>query len=426
MKILIKNGILNDLHNKIENEKLDILIENKTIKQVGKSIDESGVDKVIDASNLLVYPGFFDMHVHLREPGQETKEDIESGSKAAAAGGFTSIACMGNTNPPIDSAVKIKYITMTSKEKAIVNVYPYGTVTKELKGDLITEMGDMLNAGAIAFSDDGRNISNADTMRHALEYLLMFDKPIIIHAEDERLVGKGSMHESDFSARHGLHGIPYEAEEIIVARDLLLSKLTGGKIHITHMSSKGSVDMIRVAKKLGIKVTADCTPHHISLTHKDVGDYDTNMKVRPPLRDVQDINALKEGLLDGTIDAIATDHAPHSEFEKSFEFNIAPSGMIGLETAVPIVLEYFAEHKESRYPLLSNLMSFNPHKILGVNYNGLKENALADITIIDPNEEYIYTKDMIISKSKNSPYIGKKLKGKTKYTIVSGNIVYNS
>lgn len=426
MKTLIKNGILNDLHNKIENEKLDILIENKTIKQVGKLIDESGVDKVIDASNLLVYPGFFDMHVHLREPGQETKEDIESGSKAAAAGGFTAIACMANTTPPIDSAVQIKYVIMTSKEKAIVNVYPYGAVTKGLKGEFLTEMGDMLNAGAIAFSDDGKNIANADTMRHALEYLLMFDKPIIIHAEDERLVGKGSMHENDFSARHGLHGIPYEAEEIIVARDILLSKLTGGKIHITHTSSKGSVDMIRAAKALGIKITADCTPHHISLTYKDIGDYKSDMKVRPPLRDVRDINALKEALLDGTIDAIATDHAPHSEFEKSFEFNIAPSGMIGLETAVPIVLEYFAEYKENRYPLLSNLMCFNPHKILGINYGGIKEGALADITIINPNEEYIYTKDMIVSKSKNSPYIGRKLKGKTKYTIVSGNIVYNS
>ncbi len=424
MKILIKNGIVNDLDNNIKNEKLDILIDNNIISNIAKSIDKTGVDNIIDASNLLVYPGFIDMHVHLRDPGETAKEDIESGSKSAAAGGFTSIVCMANTKPPLDTAGQIKYVVMTAKEKAVVNVYPYGAVTKGLEGEVITEMGDMLEAGAVAFSDDGRNIAKSDTMRRALEYLIMFDKPIIVHAEDEALVGKGSMHESDFSARHGLHGIPYEAEEVIVARDILLSRLTNGKVHITHTSSAGSVEMIRYAKAQGLKVTADCTPHHLALVNTDVGDYDSSMKVRPPLREEKDTIALRDAILDGTIDAVATDHAPHTEFQKSFEFNIAPNGMIGLETSVPIVLDKVAQYKDENYPLLSKIMSSNPAKILGIKRYGLKVGEIADITIIDPNEEYVYSKDMIVSKAKNSPFLGKKLKGKAKYTIVSGKVVY--
>ncbi len=426
MKLLIKNAIVNDPINNIDNEKLDILIENNIIKDISKNIDDSLADDIIDATNLLVVPGLIDMHVHLREPGQEGKESIKSGSMAAAAGGFTSIACMANTNPPIDSAGQVKYVILTAINEAIVNVFPYGAVTKNLGGELITEMGDMLASGAIAFSDDGRNINRADTMRRALEYLSMYDKPIIVHAEDENLVGKGSMHESTLSRNLGLHGIPREAEEIIVARDILLARLTNGRIHITHTSSKGSVELIRKAKSEGIKITADTTPHHISLVCTDIGDYDTNMKMRPPLREDSDLKALIKGLYDGTIDAIATDHAPHSEFEKSFEFNIAPNGIIGLETAIPIVLENLINYKKENYKTLVNVMSINPNNILGLNRANLSKGSIADITIIDTDIEYIYTKEMIVSKSKNSPYIGKKMRGKAAYTIVSGKVVYKN
>lgn len=426
MKILIKNGVVNDPKNNISNKKLDIIIENEIIKKIAENISETEADMLIDAKNKLVFPGFIDMHVHLREPGQEGKENIQTGSLAAAAGGFTSIVCMANTNPPLDTASQIKYVVLTALNEAVVNVFPYGAVTQGLKGELITEMGDMLEAGAVAFSDDGSNIARADTMRRALEYLSMYDKPIIIHAEDEHLVGRGSIHESALSEKMGLHGIPREAEEIIVARDILLSRLTKGRIHITHTSTKGSVDLIRQAKKEGIRVTADVTPHHISLTYTDVCDYDTNMKMRPPLRDIKDINALKEGLLDGTIDCVATDHAPHNEFEKSFEFNLAPNGVIGLETAIPIVLEKLIEYKEERFPLLAKIMSVNTNDILGLGRGSLSKGGIADITIIDPTYEYVYTKEMIVSRSKNSPYIGRNMKGRAAYTIVGGKVAYQA
>lgn len=427
MKLLIKNGLVNDPINNIDNEVLDILVEDGVIKQVSKGIAESGCDEIIDASDLLVLPGLIDMHVHLREPGQEGKESIKTGSIAAAAGGFTSIVCMANTKPPIDTAGQIKYILMTAMNEAVVNVYPYGAVTQGLKGELITEMGDMLEAGAIAFSDDGCNIERADTMRRALEYLTMYDKPIIIHAEDEYLIGKGSMHESDLSRSLGLHGVPREAEEIVVARDILLARLTGGRIHITHTSSRGSVELIRRAKADGIRITADVTPHHISLTHKEIGDYNTNMKMRPPLREDSDLEALIEGLRDGTIDVVATDHAPHSDFEKSFEFNLAPNGVIGLETAIPVVLDRLIEYKPENYKMLATVMSVNPAKILGLDELGkgsLTVGNTADITIIDANTKYTYTKEMIVSKSKNSPYIGWELKGLAAYTIVGGKIIF--
>lgn len=424
MKLLIKNGVVNDPVNNIVNEKLSILCEDGRISKVQKELSDEGVDEVIDAEGLFVFPGLFDMHVHLREPGEEHKESIASGSLSAAAGGFTSIACMANTHPPIDSASQVKYVVVTAEREAAVNVFPYGAVTRGLKGDLITEMGDMLEAGAIAFSDDGHNIRNSGTMRRALEYLRMFNVPIIVHPEDIELVGTGTVNTGFFAETKGLMGIPKEAEEIIVARDIQLARLTGGRVHFTHISTKGSVDLIRRAKKEGVSVTCDTTPHHIALTTEDIGDYNTNMKMNPPLRDEEDLLALKEGLLDGTIDAVGTDHAPHGEGEKELEFNSAPNGVIGLETAVPVVLDRIIMGDVERMPLFAKLLSSNPAQILGTTKGTLTPGGVADITVVDMNCEYVYTRDMIVSKSKNSPFLGVKLKGAATHTVVDGTVIY--
>ncbi|MEK6795950.1 MAG: dihydroorotase [Spirochaetota bacterium] len=423
--LLIKNGIVTDPANGIENEKLDILIDGAVITKVQKAITASGAE-VIDASGKHVFPGLIDMHVHLREPGEEHKETIASGSKAAAAGGFTTIACMANTKPATDTASQIKFVVVTAEKEAAVNVLPYGAVTKDLAGQSLTEFGDMLSAGAIGFSDDGHTIMNANVMRRALEYLRMFDKPIIVHAEDDNLCGNGTVHESAFGQKKGLKGIPKEAEEIIIARDIHLAKLTGGRVHFTHISSDGSIALVREAKAKGLRVSADVTPHHLSLSTEMIADYDTNMKMRPPLRCDEDRAALRAAVLDGTVDAIATDHAPHSEFEKSLEFGIAPNGAIGLETAVPVVLEHIVEYKRERMPLLARVLSANPARILGIDRGTLSVGRTADVTIIDTGREYTYTKEQIVSRSKNSPFIGKKLKGLAVYTIVGGKIVHKA
>lgn len=420
---LIKNGIVNDPAGNIVNEKLDVLIGGDRIIKLQKSIDAPGAE-IIDAKNRYIFPGLVDMHTHLREPGEEHKETIESGSRAAAAGGFTSIACMANTNPVTDSASQIKYTVVTAEKEAIVNVFPYGAVTKGLKGEALTEFGDMKEAGAIGFSDDGRTIMNANVMRRTLDYLRMFGMPVIVHAEDDSLCGNGTVHESSFAQKKGLKGIPKEAEEIIIARDIRLAKLTGGRVHFTHISSDGSIALIRDAKKNKLFVTADVTPHHLALSCEEVGDYNTNMKMRPPLRCDEDRAALKAAVLDGTIDAISTDHAPHSTFEKSLEFGIAPNGAIGLETAVPVILAEIVEYKTDRLPLFASILSRNPASILRIPKGTLAAGADADITIIDIDCEYTYTTEMIVSKSKNSPFVGRKLRGAASHTIVAGEIVY--
>lgn len=421
--LLIKNAVVNDPANGIENEKLSILIQNGKIKKVAKSID-AGKAKVIKADGLYAMPGLVDMHVHLREPGYENKETIASGSMAAAAGGFTSIACMANTNPVIDTAAQVKYVLSVAENDAVVNVFPYGAVTHELKGELITEMWDMIEAGAVTFSDDGHNISNAGTMMRALEYLKRFQKPIVVHAEDMNVVGKGTVNIGSFAERKGLHGIAKEAEEVIISRDILLAKLTGGKVHFTHLSTKGGMELVARAKKEGIAVSADVTPHHLSLSCEEVGDYNTNMKMKPPLRDKDDLKALKKGVINGTIDAIGTDHAPHTDFEKLLEFNIAPNGIIGLETAVPVILQHVIEYKENRMPLMAKVMSYNPAQILGIDKGTLSPGADADITLINADYEYVYSREMIVSKSNNSPYIGRRLKGRAVMSIVGGKVVY--
>lgn len=423
--VLIKNGIVCDPASKIENEKRDILIENGIITKVEKEISAPAAE-IIDASGKFVLPGLIDMHVHLREPGEEHKETIATGSKAAAAGGFTTIACMANTKPATDTASQIKFVVVTAEKEAVVNVLPYGAVTKDLGGQSLTEFGDMLSAGAVGFSDDGRTIMNANVMRRALDYLRMFDKPVIVHAEDDNLCGNGTVHESAFGQKKGLKGIPKEAEEIIIARDIHLAKLTGGRVHFTHISSDGSIALVREAKAQGLRVSADVTPHHLALSTEMIDDYDTNMKMRPPLRCDEDRAALKAAVLDGTVDAIATDHAPHSEFEKSLEFGIAPNGVIGLETAVPVVLEHIVEYKRERMPLFARVLSENPARILGIKRGSLAVGNAADVTIIDMDREYTYTKGQIVSKSKNSPFIGKKLRGMAVVTIVGGNIVHRA
>ncbi len=398
----------------------DILIEGGRISKVGKKINAEGAE-VFDASDKVVTPGLIDMHVHLREPGREDKETIESGTMAAAAGGFTSVAAMANTEPPTDDARAVRSIIQKSKGVS-ARVYPIGAVTKGLEGKEITEMADMLEAGAVAFSDDGKYVSDLQVMRHALEYSQMFDALIIVHPEMKSLTAKGQMNEGKVSSILGLKGMPRIAEEIAIIEVLKLVEEYGGRVHIAHVSTSKSVELIRSARKNGLKVTCEVTPHHFTLTDEAVRSFDTNFKMNPPLRTAEDVTALKEGLADGTIDVIATDHAPHSLEEKVAEFIYAPFGVTGLETALGLTISQLV-----RPEILSPIeavarMSLNPAKILGVPGGELKVGAPADVTVVDPDLEWQVKAEDFLSKSVNSPFIGWKMKGKTIATFVDGEI----
>ncbi len=381
--------------------------------------------KIIDLKGLLICPGFIDMHVHLREPGREDEETIMSGSEAAAVGGFTSIVCMPNTEPPVDNVETLEYIIDRSMV-APVKVYPIGALTVGRKGENLTEMLEMSGCGAVAFSDDGSGVQNSDLMRRALEYVRACDVPLISHCEYSDLAAGGVMNESYISTQLGLRGIPSVAEELMVARDIMLAEYTESRIHIAHVSTAGSVELIKKAKKAKIKVTAEATPHHFTLTDDLVKSYDTNLKISPPLRAREDVDAVRKGLKDGTIDAIATDHAPHSVEEKELEFDYAPFGIIGLETAVGLVATELVGKKILTWPQAAHRLSTAPAKILNIPGGTFEEGAPADITVIDPSLEWVVDPDKFKSLSRNTPFAGWKLRGRPVMTIVDGNIVYSS
>ncbi|EPH08057.1 dihydroorotase, multifunctional complex type [Campylobacter ureolyticus ACS-301-V-Sch3b] len=419
MKTLIKNGLI---INHDSSKKANILIENDKIVKITDEILEA--DKIIDAKNMLVMPGLIDMHVHFRDPGYEYKDDINSGSECAVAGGVTTALPMANTNPVNDNAAITRDMIQKAKRRGLIDLLPIGAISKSLKGEGITEMGDMISAGAVAFSDDGLPVSSSDVMRAALEYSKHFGSFVISHCEDCSMCRSGVMHEGKVSAILGLKGMAREKEEIMASRDMLLAKLTGGHIHIAHVSSEYSLKLIKRAKEDGINVTCEATPHHFSFTDECLMDYNTNFKMSPPLREESDKLAIRKALKDGLIDVIATDHAPHNVDDKFTEFDKASFGILGLQTLIPLTLKLVEEDVIDLNDMV-RLTSFNPAKILNLKNKGeIKEGFLADITIIDPNLEYMYDEFLNKSKSLNSPLLGKKLKGIAFITIKSGKIVW--
>ena len=421
MNILIKNGHIIDPANKVD-EYLDLLVSDGKIEKLGKpgtlSADRA---QIIDAAGKLVVPGLIDMHVHLREPGFEYKETISTGTAAAKAGGFTSVCCMPNTKPVNDCRSITEFILSQANKDAFARVYPIGAITKGSKGEELAEMGELHEAGCVGLSDDGKPLMSAALMRRAMEYSKIFDTLIISHCEDSTLSDKGVMNEGTVSTELGLRGIPRAAEDVMTARDISLAELTGCRLHIAHVSTSGAVRMIREARARGVKVTAETCPHYFSLTDEAVRGYNTMAKMNPPLRTADDVAAIREGLKDGTIDVIATDHAPHGMDEKSGEFDYAPFGIVGLETALGLTLALVAEGVLSLAEAIGK-MSANPAGILKLNKGTLGVGVDGDITIINPAEEWTVDAVQFKSRSKNTPFNGWRLKGKAVQTIVGGNL----
>jgi dihydroorotase len=422
--ILIRGARLIDPSQKI-NEEANLLIADGKIAWIGRNNQNTPANdySIIEAKNLILCPGFIDLHCHLREPGFEAKETIASGTRAAARGGFTTICCMPNTEPPVDSQAIVNYILEKAASEGVVRVLPIACITKGRKGDTLSEMGELVQAGVVGFSDDGSSVMNSRLMRQALEYVRPFDLPIMEHCEDKLLAEGGQMNEGIIATRLGLQGIPAAAEESIVARDISLASFSGARIHICHISTEGSVELVRLGKKKGVRVTAEVTPHHLTLSEELVIGYDTNAKVNPPLRSEKDIEALIEGLRDGTIDSIATDHAPHAQVEKLVEFASAPFGISGLETAFGSVMSLVNEEKIPIELAISKFSS-EPAKIVGLGSGTLKIGVPADIVLIDPHKEWVVDPSSFASKGQNTPLVGKKLKGKVVMTIYKGNVVY--
>ncbi len=421
MKILIRNGHIVDPFRKLD-MKADILIDDRKITEIGKNISEKGSEKsfkIIDAAGLHVFPGLVDMHVHLREPGYEYKETIRTGTESAIRGGFTSVCCMPNTKPVNDNETVTEFVLRKTYAEGACYVFPIGAISKGQEGEELAEMGMMKDAGCVAFSDDGRPVMNSLIMRRALEYSKTFDAPIISHAEDSDLSSGGVMNEGVLSALLGLGGIPRESEIVMIKRDIDLTKLTNGRLHIAHVSTAEGVDAIRIAKKDGVNVTAETCPHYFKITEDAARDYNTFAKVNPPLRTNRDIEAIKEGLSDGTIDVIATDHAPHHMDDKSCEFDRAAPGISGLETALSLCLSIVDEGVLSLFQLVQK-MSLNPSLILGLNKGTLKEGADADVVLVDMNREYTVNSKKFMSKGKNTPFNGMRLKGRPVMTICKG------
>lgn len=419
MSILIKNGRVID---GIE-FKADVLIENGRIAKVG-DLGDIAADKVIDANNAYVMPGLVDMHCHLREPGLEHKETIATGSKSAVRGGFTSIACMPNTNPVIDSPALARYVIMRGKEANYAKVYPIGCITKGQKGEELAEMSKMKEAGVVAFSDDGHPVMNSGVMRNALEYAKTFNLLITDHTEDVNVSGDGVVNEGVNATIAGLRGINRAAEEIGIARDIVLAESLDARIHICHISTAGSVELIREAKARNVKITCETCPQYFSATDEEILSYNTNAKINPPLREASDCEAIIEGIKDGTIDVIATDHAPHSESEKNREFDLAPFGTVGFETALSLAYTNLVEEGDIDMPELIKLMSHNPSKLLGLPLVHIRPGSMADVIIFDPTASRVIKASEFASKSKNCLYDGWTLKGKVVHTIVSGELKF--
>ncbi|MGH7850848.1 MAG: dihydroorotase [Thermodesulfobacteriota bacterium] len=426
MSILIKGGRIIDPSRNLDKVG-NILIEKGTIKSYPediKKLEKDSAIKVIDAGGKIVAPGLVDLHVHLREPGYEHKETIRTGCESAAAGGFTSIVCMPNTNPINDNASVTEYIMLKARTEGVVNVYPLGAITKGENGETLAQIGEMYEAGCVGVTDDGMPVMNSKVMRHAMEYVKAFGIPVISHCEDLNLSGNGVMNEGDTSTLLGLSGIPSASEDVMVSRDITLAELTGTHLHICHVSTEGSVRLIRAAKERGVRVTAEAAPHHFTLTDKAVAEYDTNAKMKPPLRSEIDRDAVREGLRDGTIDVIATDHAPHSEDEKMVEFDLAPFGIVGLETALPLSLKLVEDGVLTLNGMIAKLTHL-PSAVINIRKGTLNPGGQADVVIFDPEQKVKIDRERFRSKSKNTPFNGWDLKGVVLYTIVNGNIVYS-
>lgn len=418
MKKIIKNGLV---YQDGRLRRLDILIENEMIKRVGATLKHKA-DEVIDATGKHVFPGFVDIHAHLRDPGHTYKEDIVSGTHAAAHGGVTSLCAMPNTEPVVDNIAAVDYVQRRAKDLGFAKVYVIGAMTKDSEGKEISEMATMKSGGIVAVSDDGKCVQDAKLMLNCMRYARNFDLPVIVHAEDYNLAGKGQIHSGVISTRLGLSGLPALAEETIIARDIMLAESAGARLHIAHISTARSVEMVRDAKNRGLDVSCEVTPHHLILNHEACLGFDTNTKMKPPLRPEKDRQACIQGLINGTIDCIATDHAPHADFEKVREFDKAPFGVIGFETAFPALYHYLVKPGIVSLQRIIEAYSIVPARILNLPDNTLTAGNSADMVIIDLNARSHISEDFILSKSKNSPWIGQTLSSRVVCTIVDGHI----
>jgi len=422
MKSLIKNGRVYDSKNGLDG-KYDILIEGNKIFEINKNIKNQGYE-VVDAEGKIIIPALIDMHTHLREPGYEEKETVKTGCEAAAAGGFSAVAAMPNTKPIADNPAVVEHLKLKS-EQAAVRVYPIGSITQDSKGETLSEIGTLAKTGVKALSDDGNPVMNSEIMRRAMEYASAFDLPIIDHCEDKNLSQDGVMHEGYYSTIFGLKGIPAAAEEIMVARDIVLAEMTGIHLHIAHLSTEGSLNLVKDAKARGVNVTFEVTPHHLLLTDKEVGDYNPDTKVHPPLRSERDKNILVEALKAGEIDVLATDHAPHTFEDKLGEFDYAAFGISGLETALSLLYHNFIEKEIIDWDELLRMYYYKPGEIMKIESEGLKQGARADLLVFNPEREWTVKKNEFKSKGKNTPFAGQKLSGKNELTFVGGKLVYD-
>jgi dihydroorotase len=421
-QLLIKNGRVIDPASATD-MLADVLIRDGAIAGVGTDLEAAGAE-IFDATGLIVAPGFIDMHVHLREPGFEHAETIETGARAAAAGGFTSICCMPNTLPVNDNATVTSYIIERARKFAVTNVFPIGAITKNSAGDELSAIGSMKAAGVVAISDDGRPVMNARVMRRAMEFARSFDLPVIDHCEDLNLSAGGDMHEGFESVRLGLRGIPASSEDVMVARDILLAQLTGARFHVAHISTRNAMGMVAYAKQRGLPVTCEATPHHFALTDAHMRPYDSNFKMKPPLRTACDTGAVVDGIVSGAVDAIATDHAPHPGSEKMQEFEKCPFGIIGLETALGLALEHLVHTGKTSLTRLVALLSTGPAGVLHLDRGALRPGAPADVTIFSTDLQWTYDVNQSFSKSRNSPFDGHSFRGGPVATIVDGAMVW--